>query len=147
MSDSFCCKSHLRRSAGRPEEPSPGLRPPGGVTFEVQHLFGEDFSRGLEVKAFTRSVIIDGCVEVEILVGELADSDFGWQSVAQSTDGIFDPAFLPRRMGVTEVGCDATLFGEFVVQGELGSIIEGDGLSQSARKAGEEAIEGVKGGF
>ena len=50
------------------------------------------------------------------------------QGAAQAGDGMFDPALLPRDVRVTEEGLNAEGM-EMVMAGELGAIVEGDGLA------------------
>jgi hypothetical protein len=42
----------------------------GGFTFEVQQLFAEDFSRGVEVKTLSGGIVVDGDEGVEMMVGD-----------------------------------------------------------------------------
>jgi len=68
---------------------------------------------------------------------------------AHAADGVFDAALLPGRVGVAEVGLDVERM-QFVVAGELGAVVEGDGLAealwQRRQQAGNDAGDGT-GGF
>jgi hypothetical protein len=54
------------------------------------------------------------------------DVGFAREVSAQSSDGVFDAALLPRGARVAEEGLDAELVGDALMAGELGSIVEGD---------------------
>src|SRR5690348_13024397 len=75
----------------------------GGFTFEVQH-FGKGLSRGPEVKALARGIVVSGDERVELSGREGCESAFARQEAAHSTDSVLDPALLPGSMRVTEIG-------------------------------------------
>ena len=64
------------------------------------------------------------------------------QGAAQAADGMFDAALLPGGVRVTEEGLNAAGM-EMVMAGELGAIVEGDGLAAVRGQGGEEASEGL----
>ena len=69
---------------------------------------------------------------------ESVEVGFSGQHTAQAADGVFDAAFLPRFVGVAEEGGEAEALGELVMLGELGAVIEGDGLTQGGRQRLEQ---------
>ena len=72
----------------------------------MQH-FGEDLSWGVEVQALSWGVIVgvDGSSDV-LRVEGLQVSGPG-EEAADSADGVFDAAFLPRRVWIAEEGLQA----------------------------------------
>src|SRR6266496_6565126 len=118
-----------------------------GFTFEVQRSFGECLGGGLEVEAFSRGVIV-GVGELTQLGGsEAIEIGACGQVSSEASDGIFDAAFLPGAMGVAEVGFDAELLGEQVVEGELGSVVDGEGGAAPFGEGTEQACDGFGGGI
>ena len=89
---------------------------------------------------------------LKLLVGEGCEVGFARQVAAHSSDGVFDAAFLPGRVGVAEEGLEAELV-ELVVAGELGAVVEGDGLSHGRggigsrmrRRAVDDGVGGLVG--
>ena len=84
-----------------------------------------------------------------MLCGQGGEVGFTGQVAAHATDGVFDAAILPRLVGVAEEGGEAEGRGEWVMLGELGAVIEGDGRAQGGRQRGEpvEAFEHGRSGF
>src|SRR5207244_10648627 len=77
---------------------------------------------------------------VKTLVREGCKVSFAWDEAADTTDGVFDTALLPGRVGIEKEGFD----GEAMKQpmtGELGAIVEGDGLAQPRRQVFEERAQ------
>ena len=70
---------------------------------------------------------------------------FARQGAAQAADGMFDPALLPRGVRVTEEGLDAEGL-EVVMAGELGAIVEGDGLAAVGGQGPSDRGGGLAGG-
>jgi len=62
------------------------------------------------------------------------------QEAAHPADGILDPAFLPWCIGITEERLDAEAV-EFMMVGELGAVVEGDGPPQRLGQACEQPLE------
>ena len=77
---------------------------------------------------------------VDVGLGQPARVDFSGQQTAEPTDGIFDAAFLPGRVGVAEVGLHVQMGVQLLVVGELGAVIEGDGLAQRLGQRREVAL-------
>src|SRR6266478_2801081 len=77
----------------------------GGFTFEVQQLSKKYFSRGLEAKAFSRSVVVGGDAGVEGVAVDGADVCVAGQEPSQTANGVLNGALLPgcgdrrRRFG------------------------------------------------
>src|ERR1051325_9349435 len=84
--------------------PSFRRTPGGGFTFEVQQVTGKDLRRSFVVKALSRSVIISTNQAEQALMGQGSQIRFPRQSSAHASDGIFNPALLPRGMRVAEKG-------------------------------------------
>lgn len=110
-------------------------------------MAGECLGWGLEVEAFARGIIVSGCECVDVAGAEAVEVGFAWQEAAEPADGVFDAAFLPGAVRVTEERLDAELFSEAVMSCELGAVIEGDALSepgwQPAEHLGQRAGGGV----
>ena len=64
----------------------------------------EDLGRSLKAEAFSGSVIVALGERVEALLGQPVGVHFSGQQTTQPADGVFDAAFLPRRLGVAEIG-------------------------------------------
>ena len=54
------------------------------------------------------------------------------QGAAQATDGVLDATLLPRRAGIAEEGLEAEGM-ELVMLGELGAVVESNGLTPQQR--------------
>ena len=100
-----------------------------GFSFEVQR-FGEDLGGGLEVRAFSWSVVVDRGYVEHALGLELVEIGASWQPTSEAFHAVFDAAVLPGRLGIAEVGDER----EPMAQGELGPAIESE---RSAKRAGE----------
>ena len=101
----------------------------------VEHL-----CRRFEVKALSWGVVVGAQESVKTLVREGCKVSFAWDEAAHTTDGVFDTALLPGRVGIAKEGFD----GEAMKQpmtGELGAIVEGDGLAQPRRQVFEERAQ------
>src|ERR1700761_1944423 len=103
----------------------------GGFTLEVQHL-GKGLSWGSEVKAFTRSVVVGGHEVAESAARERRKVGLAGHEAAHSPDCILDAAFLPRRIRIAKEGVDRQA-AQREVAGELGTVVEGDGLAERLR--------------
>src|SRR5713101_5457476 len=101
-----------------------------GFTFEVQHLSKKNLGWRHKSEAFSRSVVVgdDACVEEDFVDG--VEVCLARQRSSHAADGVFDGAFLPGTVGITEEGSDAELVGEDEVLSELGTIVQGNGLAQ-----------------
>src|SRR5487761_985393 len=64
------------------------------------------------------------------------------QDASESADGVFDAALLPGGVRITEEGFESEALPQAVVVGELGSVVEGDGLAQLAWQRGEHRLDG-----
>src|SRR4029077_13359765 len=65
-------------------------------------LFEDRLERGLEAQAFSGREIGGDDDVLDFFVGHLVDVDLTRQPAAKSTVGVFDPALLPRRIGITK---------------------------------------------
>lgn len=85
---------------------------------------------GLEVEAFSWRVVeaVGVCAQVGLADG--VEVGFAWQDAAQATDDVLHAALLPWASNIAEEGADAEAFVQAVMLGELGSIVEADGLAQ-----------------
>jgi len=108
----------------------------------VQQLLQEDFGGGSEVKAFSGGVVVEGDKGVELVVGERSEVGLSGEEAAHPSDGVFDAALLPRRVGVAEEGLELDGMQAGVLS-ELGAVIEGDGLAQRLWQGIEEAEQEV----
>src|SRR5205823_7672500 len=100
--------------------------------------FAEYFVWGVEVEAFAGRAVVSRCDGIEVILGDYGEVGFSGQRAAQSADGVFDAAFLPGRVRIAEESLKAAWNGEFVVQCELGTVVEGDGAAERARQAAEQ---------
>jgi len=105
----------------------------------VQH-FAEGLGWSSEVKAFSWSVIVGTDERIEALVFERCEIGFARNEAAHAADGVFDPALLPRRVGIAEEGLDGETM-KRAMACELGSVVEGYGSAQLSRQTGEEGKE------
>jgi hypothetical protein len=105
----------------------------------VQHL-GESLSRGPEVKAFARSVIVSGDQRQKTSVLQGCKVGLARQESTHPSDGILDAALLPGRIGITEEGLDRQVM-QSTMACELGAIVEGDGLTQRLRHDTKQSDE------
>ena len=94
----------------------------------------------MPVKAFSWGVIVSLDTLLEPLRGEESEIGLARNRPAHAADGIFNAAFLPRSVGVAEEGIDIERV-KFVVPGELGAVVEGDGLAQGLRQGCEQASD------
>ena len=72
---------------------------------------------------------------------------FARQGPSHASDGVLDAALLPGAVGIAEEGLDAEVGFEAVVLGELGAVVEGDGLAQLGWQGLEPGDELARGGF
>src|SRR5579863_67568 len=93
-------------------------------------VFQEYLVGSFEAEAFSGGIVIAFEAEVEAMGGQSVEVGVSGQLAAQTTNRVFNAALLPRRVGVTEPGSDAKALVEEIVFAELGSVIEGDGLTQ-----------------
>src|SRR6266852_2976036 len=98
----------------------------GGFTFEVQQ-FEEGLRWGFEVKAFSRGVVVGTDDGVETLVREGCEVSLARDETAHASDGVFDTALLPGRVGIAEEGLDCEPM-QVAMAGEFGAVVEGDGF-------------------
>jgi hypothetical protein len=105
----------------------------------VQH-FGEGLGRGFKVKALSGRVVIGADESEEAPVRQRGKVCLARQEAAHPADGILDPAFLPWCIGITEERLDAEAV-EFMMVGELGAVVEGDGPPQRLGQACEQPLE------
>ena len=77
--------------------------------------------------------------------GDGIEVGFAWQGASQAPDGIFHAAFLPGAMGIAKEGLDANGVVKPVMLGELSSVVEADGFTQSLWKFAELTGDGPSG--
>jgi hypothetical protein len=105
---------------------------------------------GQEVEAFAWGVVVALDRSLEVLGGQGGEVGFAREVATHAADGVFDAAFLPRFVGVAEESGEAETLSEQVMLGELGPVIESDGLAQGRRqrfKYLQEAFEDGLGGL
>jgi len=107
----------------------------------------ESLVRGQEAEAFARGIVVALDAGLELGRGEGGEISFAREVAAHAADGVFDAAFLPRFVGIAEEGGEAEVLGELVVGGELGAVIEGEGLAQGRGEGLEESEQAVGDGL
>ena len=73
----------------------------------------------MEVEAFSRDVVEAVGDALKLLSVDAGDVDLAREAASQSTDGVFDAAFLPWAVWVAEEGFDTEGLVELVVFEEL----------------------------
>src|SRR6218665_1243180 len=121
-------------------------KPGGGFSFEVQHIVVEGFGWCFPSEAPSWCVVVADDAVCEECVVDLGEVGLARQEASHASDGILDAALLPGCMGIAEVGGDADLV-EFVVSGELGAVVEGDGAARRRRQRFERGPERGGDGF
>ena len=129
------------RSSFPLSHPSFPLAREGGFTFEVQHVVPEHFRRGPVVQTLAGRIIVQLHQLRKPGVRQGRQVGLAGQPAAQAPDGVFDPSFLPGRVGVTAEGFDPEGM-ELVVAGELGTIVEGDRLPPGGGQGPQQSGEG-----
>src|SRR5262245_11661882 len=76
----------------------------GGFTFQVQQVTDKNLCRSFVLKTLSGSVIIRANERHQASIRECGQISFPRQASTHSADGIFNAAFLPRRMRVAEKG-------------------------------------------
>ena len=94
-------------------------------TNEVQHLVGENFSRGIIPQALARGIVVGLDQLAKALLGQGGQVGLAGQEAAHSADGVLHLPFLPGGADIAEEGLD-TQGMELVMPGELGAVVEGD---------------------
>ena len=94
----------------------------------MQH-FGEGLGRGSEVKTFTGSVVVGGDHPAESSGWEGGEIGLAGDEAAHPADGVFNAALLPGRVRIAEEGLDRQA-AQSMMTGELGTVVEGDGLTK-----------------
>ena len=117
----------------------------GGFTFEVQQMVSKNLGGRLIAETFPGGIIVRLDQACKVLLREGGQIGLAGQGPAQAPDGIFDPALLPGRMRITEKRLEAEGM-EVVMPGELGAVIEGDGLppcgGQRSQQDGQDRGDG-----
>ncbi len=117
----------------------------GGFTFEVQQMVSKNLGGRLVVEALAGGIIVRLDQACKVLLREGGQVGLAGQGPAQAPDGIFDPTLLPGRMRITEKRLEAEGM-EVVMPGELGAVIEGDGLppcgGQRSQQDGQDRGDG-----
>ena len=131
--------SSLRRGFGlwRPlHNSSSPRRGTGGFTFEVQQMVPEYFGRSVVVETLSWRVVVRLDELSKAFSGKSSQVGLAWKGASESSDGVFDTTFLPRRVSVAEEGLNAERM-ELVMFGELSAVVEGEGLSPMRWKRSE----------
>jgi hypothetical protein len=98
------------------------LKDPCGFTFQVQQQRGKDLGGSLEVEAFPLGVIMTVSEGVDAALRQQVRLDVSGQQTAQPSEGVFDAAFLPRRVDVAEVGLHVQAGVQLLVARELRAV-------------------------
>ncbi len=115
-------------------------KPGGGFTLEVQQLTGKGLRRGSVVKAFARGVVVGSDAFSEPGGGQGRQVGLAGDEATHSSDGVLDAALLPGCVRIAEEGLDRETM-QRQMTGELGAVVEGDGLAQLLWQVGEDAYE------
>jgi hypothetical protein len=75
-------------------------------------------------------VIVESSKLLQLLGRHRREVGLTRQPTTQATNGVLNTSFLPRLVGIAEVGLDAQGLAKKLVLSELGAIIEGDALAQ-----------------
>jgi hypothetical protein len=102
---------------------------------------------GQEVEALAWGGVVAKDASVDLIGRQVGQVGFTGEVAAHAADGVFDAAFLPRFVSVAEERGEAEALGEQVMFGELGAVVEGEGLAQGRRKRLEEAEEALDDGL
>ena len=113
-----------------------------GFTFEVQHLVPESLSGSIVAEGFTRGIVVSLHQLSKPIVRHGDEVGLARQSAAQATDGVLDATLLPRRVGIAEEGLETEGM-ELVMLGELGAVVESNGLTPLRRERAENGRHGV----
>ena len=99
---------------------------------------GVSISEGLigsqEVEALARGIVVALNASLELIGAQGGEIGFAREVAAHAADGVFDAAFLPRFVGIAEESGKAKALLKKVMLGELGAVVEGDGLAQGGRQ-------------
>jgi hypothetical protein len=113
----------------------------------VQRLSEECLGWGLEVQAFSWGIVVGGDEGIEDFGADGEEIGFTRQGPAHASDCVLDTALLPGAVGIAEEGLDTEVGFEAVVLGELGAVVESDGLAQLGWQGLEPGDELASGGF
>jgi len=100
-----------------------------------------------EEEALAWGVVVAEEASLELMGGQGGEIGFAGEVPAHAANGVFDTAFLPRFVGVAEESGKAETLGELVMLGELGPVIESDGLAQGGRKGFKDLQEAFQDGL
>ena len=92
------------------------------------------FRWSLEAETFSWGIIIVCDDGVEACFWQVCDVGFSGECASETSYGVFDASFLPRRVWIAEEGLDVEQSGDLLVSVELGAVVEGDGLAQVWRE-------------
>ena len=101
----------------------------------------EALGRRFEFEAFSRCPVVGSGTRCDLLGGHGCKIGFARQCATHAQDCVFNSTFLPGRMRIAEEGLDAELVVEFVVFGELGTVVEGDGTPEFSGQRSEQAFD------
>ena len=107
----------------------------------MQHLVVEDLGRGLVAEALPGRIVVQLQGQRKLRFREGAEVGGAGQRAPQAADGVLHAALLPGGMGIAEEGLDAQGV-EAVVAGELGAVVEGEGLAPRGGKGAQQALQG-----
>ena len=118
------------------------------------------FRWSLEAEAFSWCIVVIRDDGVEAGFWQVCKVCFSGKCASESSDGIFDAPFLPRRVWIAEVGLDVEQSRELLVSVELGTpfdcppaagaqdrIVEGYGLAQVWREGFEHLDKTLRDGI
>ena len=108
----------------------------------MQHLVPESLSGSIVAEAFARGIVVSLHQLSKPIVRQGGQVGLARQGAAQATDGVLDATLLPRRAGIAEEGLEAEGM-ELVMLGELGAVVESNGLTPLRRERAENGRHGV----
>ena len=106
----------------------------------MQHLSSKGLRGRPVVKALARGVVVGGDGLAEPCGREGCQIGLAWDEAAHPADSVLDAAFLPGCVRIAEEGLDREAV-QRQMTGELGAVVESDGLAQLLRQVREEAHE------
>jgi hypothetical protein len=89
-------------------------------------------------------VIVEGGQVLQLRSRDGRQIGLARQPPAQPADGVLDAALLPRCVGIAEEGLDAQGLAQGVVLGELGAVVEGDGLAKRCGQRREQVLDAAR---
>ena len=110
----------------------------------MQHLVVKGLGRRAVAEALAGGIVVQLDDLRKGRFGEVNQPGLAGERAPQAADGVLPAPLLPGGAGIAEESLD-TQGMEAVVAGELGAIVEGDGLASLRGEGGQQAGDGVGG--